>query len=83
MFDSRMWHAVRTNDTDQPRAGVTVRYGPWWLNVNPLVPGSPEREYMVDKQGEPEAKVVYPMPQAVYDSLQENVKPLFRHWVRG
>ena len=83
MFDSRMWHAVRTNDTDQPRAGVTVRYGPWWLNVNPLVPDSPEREYMVDEQGEPEANVVYPMPQAVYDSLQENVKPLFRHWVRG
>lgn len=83
IFDSRMWHAVATNNSDQPRAAVTVRYGPWWLNVNPFVPGTPEREYMVDDKGEPEANVVYPVPLDVYDSLPEDAKPLFRHYVRG
>ena len=83
MFDSRMWHAIPTNNGDRPRAGVTVRYGPWWLNVDVFRPGSPEREYMVDKDGKPEVNVVYPLPADVYESLPEDAKPLFRHWVEG
>ena len=82
VFDSRMWHAIPTNQSDQPRAGVTVRYGPWWLNVSVFMPGSPEREYMLDENGKPEANVVYPLPPDIYASLPEDAKPLFRHWVR-
>ncbi len=82
IFDSRTWHAVSTNDTDEERAGVTVRYAPWWLNVNVLTPGAPEREYMVDDEGKPEANLVYPMPRDVFDSLPDDAKPLLRHWVR-
>ena len=82
IFDSRMWHAVPTNDTDETRSGLTVRYAPWWLNVNVLVPGTPEREDMVDDEGKPEANLVFPMPQDVYDSLPDGAKPLLHHWVR-
>ncbi len=82
IFDSRMWHAVPTNDTDEVRAGLTVRYAPWWLNVNVLVPGTPEREDMVDDEGKPEANLVFPMPQDVYDTLPDGAKPLLHHWVR-
>ena len=82
IFDSRMWHAVPTNGTDEVRAGLTVRYAPWWLNVNVLVPGTPEREDMVDDDGEPERNLVFPMSQDEYDTLPEAAKPLLHHWVR-
>ena len=82
MFDSRLWHAPAINHTDQPRAGVTVRYGPWWFNVNPLKPGFPEREAMLDAQGQEESNIVYPLPAAVFASLPDDVKPLLRYYLR-
>ena len=82
IFDSRMWHAVPTNGTNEVRAGLTVRYAPWWLNVNVLVPGTPEREDMVDDDGEPERNLVFPMSQDEYNTLPEAAKPLLHHWVR-
>ena len=82
MFDSRLWHAPAINHTDRPRAGVTVRYGPWWFNVNPLKPGFPERENMLDAQGNQESNIVYPLPSGVFASLPDEVKPLLRHYLR-
>ena len=82
IFDSRLWHALAVNHTDQPRAGVTVRYGPWWFNVNPLKPGFPEREAMLDAEGKEETNVVFPLPAEVFKSLPDEVKPLLQHYLR-
>ena len=82
IFDSRLWHASAVNHTDQPRTGVTVRYGPWWFNVNPLKPGFPEREAMLDAEGKKETNVVFPLPAQVYESLPDEVRPLLRHYLR-
>ena len=81
LFDSRTWHSVPTNQTTEVRVGVTIRYAPWWLNLNLMLPGSPEREYMTGPDGDPERNKLLPMPRGVFDSLPSNVQPLFRHWV--
>ena len=80
VLDSRLWHATAANCTDRPRTSVVVRYAPWWLNVNVLMPGSAERRRMVDETGRSENEVP-PVPPHVYDALPDDVKPLFRHWV--
>ena len=81
IFDSRMWHATATNRGDQPRVGMAVRYAPWWLNLDPLMPGSVDRARIADETGISNPEVL-PVPPHVYESLPEDVKPLFRHWVR-
>ena len=81
LFDSRLWHATATNRGDRPRVGVAVRYAPWWLNLDVLMPGSVERARMSDETGVRENQVA-PVTSEVYGRLPEDVKPLFRHWVR-
>tara|TARA_Y100000588_G_scaffold365239_1_gene429653 strand:- start:2551 stop:3342 length:792 start_codon:yes stop_codon:yes gene_type:complete len=78
-FDSRLWHATATNLGDKPRVGVAVRFAPWWLNVDTLMPNSDIRNRMVDEVGgqEPEQDLI---PIDVFNNLPEKVKPLFRHW---
>jgi hypothetical protein len=80
IFDSRLWHSISPNVSDQARVGMAVRYAPWWLNLDVLMLGSVERTRMVDETGIND-NVVNPVPRNVYDGLPENVKPLFRHWV--
>ena len=80
-FDSRLWHATAGNMSDGPRVGMVVRYVPWWLNLEVLMPGSEERKRMVEEPGLTENEVP-PVPTDVYDRLPENVQPLYRHWVR-
>ena len=67
--------------TDKPRVGMAVRYAPWWLNLDVLMPGSDERARIVDETGGNENEVAA-VPPAIYEALPENVKPLYRHWVR-
>lgn len=81
VIDSRMWHASAPNTTDEPRVSVVVRYAPWWLNTDVLMPGSAERARMVDETGASENEQP-PVPKEVYDGLPGDAKPLFRHWVR-
>ena len=81
VMDSRMWHATAPNRTDQPRTSVVVRYAPWWLNLDVLMSGSDERARIVDEVGKTENNVP-PIPPDVYDAFPDDVKPLFRHWVR-
>ena len=80
VLDSRLWHRVATNRSDRPRVGAPVRYAPWWLNLDVLMPGSDERARMVDETGLKENEVV-PIDPDVYAALPENAKPLLRHWV--
>ena len=44
VFDARTWHAIAPNTTSKERVGVIVRYAPWWVNLNPLRPGSRDRK---------------------------------------
>jgi hypothetical protein len=53
VMDSRCWHATSAREHQrgehessggQPRVAVAVRYSPWWMNVEPLVPGGAERK---------------------------------------
>ena len=78
-FDSRLWHPTATNLGTKPRVGVAVRFAPWWLNLDTLMPGSDIRNRMVDEVGaiEPEQGLI---PNEVFSNLPEKVKPLFRHW---
>ena len=81
LFDSRLWHATASNLSDKPRVGMTVRYGPWWLNLDSSVKGSAENQHMealgMITGGQP------PLSRDIYDSLPEDVRPLLRHWVIG
>ncbi len=81
MFDSRLWHTSMPNTSNEARVGMAVRYAPWWLNLEILMPGSPARVRMVEETGKTENDVVA-VPPDVYAALPENVKPLYRHWVR-
>ena len=82
LYDSRLWHAVPPNRSDTPRVAIIVRYAPWWLNLNPTQAGNPEHTRMVI---ETDGKN-YDSPlirSDVYESLPDNVKPLYRHWVES
>ena len=82
ILDSRSWHATATNTSGGPRVGLAVRYAPWWLNLDVLMPGSDTRKSMVDEPGLKE-NMVPPLSSEAYQRLPAKVKPLFRHWVRG
>ena len=81
VFDSRLWHAIALNQTDQSRVAMAVRYAPRWLNLDVLMPGSVERARMMDETGKKENEVP-PISSKLYKELPEDVQPLFRHWVR-
>ena len=80
LLDSRLWHCVATNHSDEPRVAMNIGYVPWWLNLEPTREGSPEYTAMVvETQGKPNRTPV--IPGLVFESLPEDVKPLLRHWV--
>lgn len=78
LYDSRLWHAVAPNRSDSARVAILVRYAPWWLNLNPAMPGRPEHDMMVVETGGKnyESPSVF---SAVYDQLPADVQPLYRH----
>ena len=78
IYDSRLWHAVAPNRSSEPRVAISVRYGPWWINLNPEIAGTPENLSMVvERKGK--AGNVPRIPRAVFESLSEEVQSLFRH----
>src|SRR2546426_5099250 len=81
VFDSRLWHATAPNRSDRPRVGLAVRFAPWWLHLDILMPGSDERKRMVEETGRRE-NWGEAISSELYESLPRQVRPLFRHWVR-
>lgn len=80
LLDSRLWHCVATNHSDEPRVAMNVGYVPWWLNLQPTREGSPEHTAMVvETQGKP--NIMPLVSGAVFEGLPEEVKPLLRHCV--
>ena len=78
LFDARTWHAIAPNVSDHERVGFIVRYAPWWINLQPLRPGSRDRRQINDANGGDDSKVE-PVPLSVYERLPENLKPLVYH----
>ena len=61
---------------------MIVRYAPWWLNLDPLRPGTIDREDIVDATGGVNAEVPS-LPASVFERLPEEVKGLLRYSVDG
>ena len=80
LYDSRLWHAVAPNLSDSARVALIVRYAPWWLHLTPSMRGTPDHERMVVEPGGKNYDAI-PIRPDVFESLPENVKPLYRHWV--
>lgn len=80
LFDARTWHAVAPNRSAGDRVGVIVRYAPWWLNLQPLRPGTRDRRQIVEANDGHDAKVD-PVPLSIFNQLPENMKPLVYHMV--
>ena len=82
LFDSRMWHCVAKNHSDEPRYAVNVSYTAWWLNLQPTWLGSTDYTTMVvETDGKPNSTP--PIPQSVYETLPSDLQPLVRHWVES
>ena len=80
LFDSRLWHSVAPNNSDRPRTAVIARYAPWWLNLSVQRPGTPDHtRIVVETAGKP--SVVPLVKRETFDSLSDEAKALFRHWV--
>ena len=80
LFDSRLWHCVARNLSDEPRVAMNVGYLPWWLNIEPTREGSPDFVRMVVETGG-KPNVTNELRREVYERLPEEVKPLMRHLV--
>jgi ectoine hydroxylase-related dioxygenase (phytanoyl-CoA dioxygenase family) len=80
LYDSRLWHAVPPNRSDRPRTIMTVRYTPWWINLEVRRPGAAD-QLRVLAAGSGKDNSVPLMPRAVFASLPEEARPLFIHWL--
>ena len=78
IYDSRLWHSVAPNRSAEARVAFTARYGPWWINLNPEMAGTPENLSMVVEKGGKSGNLPR-IPRDIFDSLPEDVKPLLRH----
>ncbi len=78
ILDARLWHAIAPNKTQQERVAVIIRYAPWWLNLDPLRPGTVDRSDIVDAVGG-KAPHVPAIPGSIFKMLPEELKPLLRH----
>lgn len=82
LYDSRLWHSVAPNRSRQPRVAISVRYAPWWLNLDVRRKGSPDNlRIVVEANGKDNSVPL--LAKSSFDTLPENVKPLFRHWVES
>jgi len=82
VMDSRLWHSTAPNTTNEPRVAIAIRYAPWWLDLKVMMPDSVERKRLQQVTGKKDNQVP-PVPGQVFESLPEQVKPLYEHWVAG
>ena len=82
IYDSRLWHSVAENNSDQPRVAMSVRYAPWWLNLNVQRAGHPDHiRIVVETKGKDSVNST--ISAKVLDSIPPEARPLFAHWVEG
>ena len=79
-YDSRLWHSVAENRNTSPRVAISVRYAPWWLNLNVQLDGHPDRQRIVlDTNGKD--SITPRISRETYIKLPERAKTLFMHLV--
>lgn len=78
--DARLWHAVGPNRTLKERVAVIVRYAPWWLNLDPLRPGTIDRKNIVESVKGTNAHVPA-LPRDIFEDLPDKLKPLVHYSV--
>ncbi len=82
IMDSRLWHSIAVNRSNERRVALVVRYAPWWLNLDVLMPGTMERKIIVDEPGIYGSS--YPaLSEEAYSRIIDVAKPLFRHWIQA
>ena len=82
IWDTRLWHTNGINHSNESRVFLSMAYVPWWFNLETDWPGSVQNEYLRDDNGATKRGVSL-IPAHVYESLPEDVKPLFLHWVEN
>lgn len=81
LYDSRLWHAVAGNVSEDYRVALIIRYAPWWLNLTPAIRGTPDHDRMVLGTGGGKNYDCLPIQREVFDRLPADVKPLYQHFV--
>ena len=81
IMNSQLWHARAVNDTEEARIAIAIRFAPWWLNLDLLMPKNEERKLIAKKRNLAE-KQQQCLTLDIYNQLPEKVKPLYRHWVQ-
>jgi ectoine hydroxylase-related dioxygenase (phytanoyl-CoA dioxygenase family) len=92
LMDSRVWHAIppwpsaSEYPNPEPRVGVAVRFSPWWMDVETLVPNSHERQRLLEETRKVDPAVnagnTQPaMPREVWERLPDELRPLLWHRV--
>ena len=79
IYDTRVWHAIASNKTNEPRLALAVRFAPWWLNLEVRRPGSCEAD-MIEAIGNGRSSRVPLLTQGEYNGLIPGVKPFYSHW---
>ena len=82
LFDSRLWHCVAVNRSNEPRYAMNIGYAPWWLNLEPQRVGSPDHTMMVVEPGGKPNQTPR-IPESVYAALPDDIKPYFRHMLEA
>ncbi|HKV91302.1 MAG TPA: phytanoyl-CoA dioxygenase family protein [Candidatus Angelobacter sp.] len=79
IMDSRLWHGRVQNRSPHSRVVFSAGYSPWWLNLEPLRPGS----VLPGLHNEAAAKDIrVPLvPRPVFDQFSPQAKALFAHWI--
>lgn len=82
IMDSRLWHASDTNKSDKRRTSLVVRYAPWWLNLEVFRPKSYDRKKIIEDKNK--FGSLYPsVTKTAFDKINDDVKPLFEHWLES
>ena len=76
IVDSRLWHAVSPNKTNNDRITVVLRCAPWWLNLNPTRRDHIDRALVV---GDGMDSFVEDLPVSVYEAASENLRQRLAH----
>ena len=82
LLDSRVWHARVANRADAPRILFAAGYVPWWLNIEPLRPGTPVAPGLTTGPGKKDYRVPL-IRKDTYAALSQRARSFFSHWVES
>jgi hypothetical protein len=82
LYDSRLWHAAAPNNSNQIRVAITVRYAPWWLNLEVKRSGSPDHKRLV-LGGKGKDNSAPAIPRKVFERFPAKARPFFCHNVES